>query len=310
MMKTQLILGLTLQLLLTTGCGSSDSSSDSAAAGGRRAVGGTTGSDGGAVAAGAAGTDIAAAGSSSTRTGINTGGSIASGGASASTAPTLETGEMASIPAGAFQMGHAAGNADELPVHTVSVDAFELDVTEVTVLAYRQCVNAGICTAASTTHEACNGVLSTVDNHPVNCVDWNQATTYCDWAGKRLPTEEEWEYAARGTASLTFPWGEQAADDTRLCWSGSGVTRTTTCPVGQFPAGASPFGILDMAGNVFEWTSSQYSLDYTSALLSDYRVLRGVGNWFAETLAPAAAANRARTTPISQGEGVGFRCAR
>jgi formylglycine-generating enzyme required for sulfatase activity len=186
------------------------------------------------------------------------------------------TGEMVSIPAGTFQMGSNDGEWNEQPVHRVSVAAFQMDVTEVTVDAYAACVRAGSCTAAET-GEFCKGGEPGKGNHPINCVDWNQATAYCGWAKKRLPTEEEWEYAARGTDGRKYPWGN-GAPGSQLCWK-RWESKLGTCAVGDYKAGASPFGVLDLAGNVWEWTSSGYSNGYSNSRANDTRVIRG-GGWY------------------------------
>ena len=152
---------------------------------------------------------------------------------------------MVSIPGHAFPDGGA-------------IAAFYMDKTEVTVSAYAACVSAGKC--MSYTDANCNAGVQGRDNHPINCVDWNQSTAYCAWAGKRLPTEEEWQYAADAADGRLYPWGN-ATPDTQLCWNGPGNTlgegnRMSTCAVGSFPTGDSPSGLSDMSGNVFEWTSS------------------------------------------------------
>ncbi len=121
---------------------------------------------------------------------------------------------------------------------------------------------------------------ATRSNHPINCVDWNQANAYCTSVGKRLPTEEDWEYAARGTAGNEYPWGNTPAPSNQLCWNGTGNdlgqgNRRSTCPVGSYPAGNTPLGL---AGNVWEWTSSGYSADYSAARDTASRVFRG-GGW-------------------------------
>lgn len=147
---------------------------------------------------------------------------------------------------------------------TVTVGSFYMDETEVTVSAYRMCVSAEECTEPQE-GEFCNWSMSGRSNHPVNCVDWNQAVVYCNWVGKRLPTEEEWEWAARGGNQGTkYPWGDNAPK-TQLCWSGGGVNRygrnLGTCKVGSYPGGNSPQGVKDLAGNVWEWTSTAWPKD-------------------------------------------------
>ena len=124
---------------------------------------------------------------------------------------------MLAIPAGTFRMGANDVGDDAKPVHAVSVAAFCMDPTEVTVAAYKGCTS---CSAPSTSG-ACTWGVAGRDNHPINCVDWNQATAFCSAVGKRLPTEEEWEYAARGTPAWKFPWGNTPPSN-QLCWDGEG----------------------------------------------------------------------------------------
>jgi formylglycine-generating enzyme required for sulfatase activity len=222
---------------------------------------------------------------------------------------------MLSIAAGTFQMGSNSGESDEKPVHAVSVSAFCMEKTEVTVKAYAACEAAGSCTAART-GGSCNAGVSGRDDHPINCVDWNQATAYCAWKGWRLPTEEEWEYGARGTDGREYPWGN-GAPGAQLCWNGQGNTagkgnRTSTCAVGSFNAGASPFGLLNMAGNVWEWTSSTYMSDYATPRptgASDPRVYRG-GGWYYVSPSSVRAAIRFWIDPSYRYDGLGFRCSR
>lgn len=179
----------------------------------------------------------------------------------------------------------------------VSVGSFKIDKTEVTVAAYRRCVDAGGCTAPNT-GGACNWNVSGRGNHPINCVDWYQAQAYCAWAGKRLPTEEEWKRAAYGTDRREYPWGNEW-DATRANLAGSKDGYETTVPVGSFPAGASPYGALDMAGNVWEWTASEGGR-------GDYVILGGA--WF---LLPqdARASGRRWPVPGKRSEDLGMRCA-
>jgi formylglycine-generating enzyme required for sulfatase activity len=190
---------------------------------------------------------------------------------------TGEKGEtLVYVPAGEFAMGDGAGDA---PVHTVYLDAFWIDQTEVTNAMYAKCVDAGKCDPPSSTDYFSN---SSYANHPVVYVDWNQANTYCSWADRRLPTEAEWEKAARGADERTYPWGE-GIDCTKANYNYSCVGETL--PVKSYPNSISPYGAYDMAGNVWEWVSSLYepypydANDGREDMNSlDERVLRG-GSW-------------------------------
>ncbi len=221
---------------------------------------------------------------------------------------------MWSIAAGTYQMGSNGGDADEKPVHATTVGAFCMEQTEVTVRAYAACVSAGRCTAADT-GGFCNAGATGRDEHPINCVDWDQATAYCAWKGWRLPTEEEWEYAARGTDGRTYPWGN-GGPGAQLCWDGEGNSagkgnRRSTCVVGSFKAGVSPFGLHDMAGNVWEWTSSAYANEYAKPRptgASAPRVSRG-GAWNRSSPQGVRAAYRGGSEPSNRYGGLGFRCA-
>jgi len=236
-------------------------------------------------------------------------------------------GQMVRIPAGTFNMGSNDGDADEKPVHSVRVASFEMDLTEVTVDAYGACVRAGRCTQPGT-DQYCNWGQSGKGNHPINCVDWNQAKAYCDYAGKRLPTEEEWEYAARGTDGRTYPWGNGAPGPRLLNACGSECVAwarergqswaamyqaddgwATTAPVGSYPSGDSPFGLHDMAGNVWEWTASGYSADYSKNRTTNTFVARG-GGWDDDALSTVRAAFRNRNAPADRSRDLGIRCAR
>lgn len=141
-----------------------------------------------------------------------------------------------------------------------SVGAFSLDRTEVTVASYRACVNASECAAPSRTStdndrdNSCNWNSPGREDHPVNCVNWSEAKRYCAWLGKRLPTQLEWEYAASGPTGLIYPWGNERPTN-QLCWK-RGKSPGTTCPVGSSIGDTSPFGAVDMAGNVREWATS------------------------------------------------------
>ncbi len=222
---------------------------------------------------------------------------------------------MACIPSGTFLMGDTDTlSANAQPPHMVTLSMYCMDLTEVTVAAYRGC-NATGCTAP-TSGGAYNWAFTGRDNHPINGVDWNQSRAYCQWRGGDLPTEAQWEYAARGSdvANHIYPWGN-AAPASQLCWSGI-VDRTSTCPVQSFPSGNSPFGLSDMAGNVWEWTRDIYAM-YTSSAAIDpigpasgpSRVIRG-GDWYFNLAYLVRAAYRSVNTPLDRFSTVGFRCSR
>jgi formylglycine-generating enzyme required for sulfatase activity len=163
----------------------------------------------------------------------------------------LDPVQMLLVPAGEFQMGSDAPEADpdERPARQLHVDAFWIDRVEVTNARYRRCFEAGRCEApAGAAFEQ-----PALAEHPVTIVSWEKAVAYCAWAGKRLPTEAEWEKAARGTAARAYPWGSSYEEGR----ANAGYTYGTA-PVSQHATGASPYGVLGMAGNVFEWTSSLY----------------------------------------------------
>lgn len=202
---------------------------------------------------------------------------------------------MASLAGGSFTMGDRKDQ--------VTVSGFCLDATEVTADAYAACVRGGQCTAEGLSCDAAAtyGVAGK-GNHPVNCVDWGQAATYCNAQGKRLPTEEEWEWAARGGRNgWKYPWGN-GEPDFQACWSGVSM-RSGTCAVGSLSQGDAPGGIHDLAGNVWEWTSS------TNANDSAARVARG-GGWYYGDASSLRAANRSGYAPSYRFDTLGFRCAR
>ncbi len=179
----------------------------------------------------------------------------------------------------------------ETPYHEVTVPTFDIGKSEVTVGEYRKCVEALSCTAPKDTSwsPGCNWGALNRENYPVNCVDWYQSKAYCEWAGKRLCSESEWELASRGTDGRIYPWGNALATceyavmyDLEL---GSGCGANGTMAVWSKPAGASPYGALDMSGNVFEWVEDDWHENYTGAPTdgsawvdvprASYRVARG-----------------------------------
>jgi serine/threonine-protein kinase len=227
--------------------------------------------------------------------------------------------EMVYVPAGEFIMGSrgGAGESDEDPQHTVYLDAYWIDKTEVTNTMYKQCVDEGVCTIPdslySHTHISYYGDSIFAD-YPVIYVDWFQAKAYCEWAGRSLPTEAQWEKAARGENGATYPWRNSSPDSTLANYNDN-IGDTTE--VGMYEAGASPYGALDMAGNVYEWTADWYEADYYYSNNSQsnpsgpvngvYRVLRD-GSWYSSGF-DIRSANRNADDPADSYREIGFRCA-
>jgi formylglycine-generating enzyme required for sulfatase activity len=231
---------------------------------------------------------------------------------------------MVLVPGGSFFMGcnesvDGECDPDEKPGRNVDVAAFRIDKTEVTVEDYRKCVNSGRCSSPGE-GQYCNWGKSGRDRHPINCVSWDQAVAYCEWRGKRLPTEAEWEKAARGMDRRKYPWGnagygaagrvaniaDESAKRVFADWTtaeGYDDGNVETAPVGSYPAGASPYGALDMVGNVWEWTS-----DWYPGKVGEARVVRG-GSWdYPPQSARASLRNRLRAG--ARNRSLGFRCAR
>jgi len=162
---------------------------------------------------------------------------------------------MVFVPPGFFAMGLTSGQPNEQPEHPVLLDGYFIDRLEVTNADYRQCVQAGTCTpsrkADAFTYPRYRDDPA-FNDYPVISVDWDQAVTYCRFVGKRLPTEAEWEFAASGPDNLLYPWGNSF--DASL----SAASADDVQPVGSYPGNASPFGVLDMAGNVGEWVADVF----------------------------------------------------
>ncbi|MBN1669232.1 MAG: SUMF1/EgtB/PvdO family nonheme iron enzyme, partial [Anaerolineales bacterium] len=214
------------------------------------------------------------------------------------------------VPAGPFEMGSLDGFDDERPVHAVDLDGFWIDQTEVSLAQFERFQAASGYVAAPC---AIGG------EHPVACVDWAAAQAYCQWAGRRLPTEAEWEKAARGTDGRPYPWGSQAPDCGRAhtyeCLTDL-AQEYPSLPAGSLPAGASPYGALDMAGNVWEWVADWYGEDYytvsppanpTGPASGQLRVVRG-GGWSLDVLY-IRSAHRGLVNPAGTFASQGFRCA-
>ena len=250
---------------------------------------------------------------------------------------TKDQAELVLVPAGEFLMGSDPGEpyfwGAEAPKHVVYLDAFWIYQTEITNRMYRLCVDDGQCSApqenSSHTHENYFNNPE-FDGYPVIHVTYEDARTYCEWAGARLPTEAEWEKAARGEEGYLFPWGNDELQNNLANFCDEGCPGHSleytevgfndgyleVAPVGSYPAGASPFGALDMAGNVLEWVADWYAVDYYSH--SPYanptgpdsgtkHIIRG-GSWWSlrDGLRPAARASKELDYSSDM---VGFRCA-
>jgi formylglycine-generating enzyme required for sulfatase activity len=215
------------------------------------------------------------------------------------------------IPGGEVPVGRdpvslrGAARADELPQHVVEVPTFELLTTPVTNARYAEFVADG--DGAPPPHWPGFRPPDALAEHPVTWVDWDDADAFCRWAGGRLPTELEWEKAARGDDGRTYPWGD--APDERRAVVGRGLKRGSTAPAGSLPSGASPYGLLDMAGNVWEWTASWYGPYPGPTADGTERVLRG-GSFASPDVRWARSAIRSRSHPCRRQAHIGFRVAR
>lgn len=260
---------------------------------------------------------------------------------------------MALIPKGQYFMGSDAADAmdNQKPSHNVALGAFCMDLYEVTAAQYKACSDVGKCRRAPTEvhwpditgadHDAYSPLCTAGDaekqDHPINCVNWDMANTFCKAQGKRLPTEAEWEYAARGPDGRIYPWGDEepTAEHLNACgteclvWARKARVAAqfpgvlyeaddgfaTTAPVGKFPKGRSRFGPYDVVGNVWEWVSDwegAYSAgdqeNPKGPAQGEKKVIRG-GAWngsFPSWLHPSY---RYATDPMARSHGIGFRCA-
>ena len=223
------------------------------------------------------------------------------------------------VAAGEFLMGADSSDpdarSDEMPQHTVTLDDFWFDRTEVTNAQYAKCVSAGDCREPlpGSSSRASYYTSSDFADYPVIYVSWDDANNYCTWAGRRLPTEAEWEKAARGTDGRRYPWGnEWQAGLSNDLDSGIG----DTSEVGSFPAGASPYGAFDVAGNVWEWVADYYDETYYASSPADnptgpatgsVRALRS-GSW-SNNHQSTRTTTRGWFNPTARIKNVGFRCA-
>jgi formylglycine-generating enzyme required for sulfatase activity len=224
--------------------------------------------------------------------------------------------DMVLVPAGEFSMGSPEGDPDEKPAHKVLINAFLMDKYEVTVKQYAAFLQES---GGDRPSEWKTMNKTSNQNRPVMGVDWAEAARYCKWAGKRLPTEAEWEKAARGTDGRLYPWGNDPptplhANYGKKEWN----NHEALVPVGTLEAGKSPYGIYDMAGNVWEWVSDWYDHDYYKHSPSEspagpstggFKVIRG-GSWNTSAR-NLRAADRYFDPPSFRSQYVpGFRCAK
>jgi len=222
------------------------------------------------------------------------------------------------VPTGAFSMGSDMGSSDERPIHTVILNAFWIDKFEVTNAMYAICVRVGKCllpkNVESVTRSSYYGNTQ-FDNYPVISVTWEDANVYCRWAGRRLPTEAEWERAARGIDGRVYPWGNAPPDKDK---SNFNFNVGDTIGVGRYPNGMSPFGVLDMAGNVWEWVNDWYDEKYYNDSSANnnprgptsgqYRVLRG-GAWNSQDIMIRVSYRGKNVPTYFSSLSIGFRCA-
>jgi formylglycine-generating enzyme required for sulfatase activity len=225
--------------------------------------------------------------------------------------------EIVFVPAGQFLMGSPESDSNrepgsEEPQHTVYLDSFWITKTQITNTMFNICVSAGAC-AYSASHATNPNYLDPLfADHPVVYISWDMAQTYCEWTGGRLPTEAEWEKAARGPDGQRFPWGEEMA---RIKFANANNEIGNTTVVGTFPFGASYFGALDMGGNVREWVADWYDPGYCSISpavnplgpeTGEKKVLKGAS--YRDPWRYSRAANRLAHEPASPGDVRGFRC--
>jgi len=231
--------------------------------------------------------------------------------------PSPNVGSMVKVPAGPFWMGcHPSNRACtpyETPGREVTLRTFWIDRTEVTVDAYAECVAAEACKKPDSDDSRDNWGKAGRGSHPANSVSWTDAKTYCEWQGRRLPTEAEWEKAARGGDGRVYPWGNSPPTCSRAQYSGCDGD---TVPVGSNPSGAAPSGAMNMVGNVGEWVADWINIDYYSEGPDvDPRgppsgSTRGVrGGSFLYESADITVLGRGGYAPGYRKDWVGFRCA-
>lgn len=221
---------------------------------------------------------------------------------------------MVYVPPGPFPMGSADGASDERPVHEVDLDGYYIDKHEVSWAQWKKTGFPYSETPGSRRPQPEAPDWGILDDHPLLNASWKDAKKYAEWAGKRLPTEAEWEKAARGTDGRTYPWGNQPPSFERAVWKDHPIAKESTAPVACCEKGASPYGALNMAGNVYEWVEDYYDAKYYSRSprknpvnrdKTPYRVLRGGA--FVLEKEPLRAAYRYRLLDIDRTPYIGFR---
>ncbi len=224
---------------------------------------------------------------------------------------TMQGAKMVLVPAGPFTMGSDKGRENEKPGGILDIPTFYMDAYEVTNVLYKACVTAQTCQpprALSSPTRSDYYSNAAYDQYPVIYVDWEKAKTYCEWRGARLPSEAEWEKAARGSDGRTYPWGENID----YTYANANANKSDSTAVGSYESGKSPYGAYDMAGNVWEWVDNWYD-DYPgSATNTNFaqtrRVMRG-GGWSSSN-SNVRSVTRLGGSPSYSGFDVGFRCAR
>jgi formylglycine-generating enzyme required for sulfatase activity len=221
---------------------------------------------------------------------------------------------MAVVPSGEFIMGSLSGAANEQPQHLVYVDTFFMDKYEVSVGEYAKFLEA---TSLEAPHDWTIMNQPQHEKRPVVNIDWADAATYCKWVGKRLPTEAEWEKAARGTDGRIYPWGNEPPTRLRASFVKEKWNEYAAfAPVGTLEDGKSPYGIYDMAGNVWEWVSDWYGRDYykngplqnpKGPSSGEFKVIRGGSSYYEVDL---RSASRLFNSPSHPSIYYGFRCAK
>lgn len=226
--------------------------------------------------------------------------------------------EMVEIPAGEFILGSNQGGFNEKPAHVAHLDAYWIDRYEVTYQRYMEFVEAtGHRQPGPPSRYAEKLGLLRGPHQPITYVSWSDANDYCRWRGKRLPTEQEWEKAMRGTDGRTWPWGEGLSGHPAN-FAGEADGYVVSAPVGAFPLDQSVFGVYDGAGNVMEWTDNWYVEDLylqenaatptSNRSPSTYKTMRGSG--YTSQGVDIRITNRSFMVPDFRDETIGFRCAR